>query len=436
MDLTPQTQFGGLSIEAMQEAHARVTSGNSAYFKPKPGNSYQVRVLPGAPNQPSIVTVYQHYWERFLGSKKPLSFNCPMKAGTGECPACKTADLLRMSNNPTDVANAKEYDPKSRCFCVVIDRNALSIGPQVWAFPRTVMDDLYSLRTDPLKYGKDFTHPYDGDDLYLKVTKARFTEYEVTIAYNSQKRIAQTDEQIIAWLNAAPNLQVLIQADPTPVILRKIFIAQKEAEGFQPEQAAAMADQVLGAVMTHSAGPAQPAGGAGMLAAMGHNVAPQYGQQTPQQAFMPQQMAPQQPQYQQQAQPVPQYGQPQYAPQVAAQVAQQPQYVPQQQPAYVQPQTQQVAPQQYVAPQQPAQYVPPQQTMPQQAPQQYVPPQQVPQQYVPPQQVQQQPQQYVPPQQVQQVPQQQQQYQMPVGNPMNNIAQQVAQNPAGVQHNF
>jgi hypothetical protein len=405
MDLQPQIQFGGLSIDAITDAHSKVASGNAAYFKPKVGNSYIIRLLPGAPGQSALVTVFQHFFDKFMGGKKPLSFNCPRKAATGECPSCSRADALRGSDNPQDVAAARDYDPRPRCFGVIIDRGAPALGPQVWAFPKGVMDELHSLRTDVKKYGQDFTNPFNGDDLYLEVKAGRFTDYKIGIAHQGQKRLAQTDEQMLAWLNSAPKLDLLTKTEPTMVIVRQIFVATKEAEGFALDQANALADQTFGAATPRVA--LGPVGG-GMVPTVGVGVPNQYmAPQVQAQAFQ----APD-PQLQAQQYAASQYAAQQQQAQLAAQQQQQAQYLAQQQ-AYAQ-QQQQVQYQQQVAQQPAVQYQYPPQQQVQAVPQQYMPQPQVP----------------VQPAAVPGT------YQMPSGQPMNNLAQQIAQNPSAVQHNF
>lgn len=229
-------KFGGITKEAAENARKRVKSGSQQFYEWKDGLNV-LRFLPPPPGKDAAwVITSQHFLKNWAGGGKVLSFNCPKQMMEGRCPACDRYEQLMASGNPVDRERAAEYRPRYRVFANVIDRNDEEAGVQVVGFGKMILDQITELVTSDDVYGQDFSHPLEGDDLVIKRGKEKgFTKYSVNIRNarvpGEHDRLAATDEQIIKWLEVAPDLQTYATVLSYEDLIHKAAEMTAEARG-------------------------------------------------------------------------------------------------------------------------------------------------------------------------------------------------------------
>lgn len=234
---TPQgnsglVKFGGITAASAAKSRKAVKSGRANFFKFKMGTNL-VRFLPPpeGEDKPWVIT-HQHYLRNWAGGKKALIFNCPLKAGEGACPACQKADELMGTGNAADKTKAEDLRPRPRVFANIIDRKDEEAGVQIAAFGSMILDQMCEYIEDPELYGADFTHPFSGDDLAIKRSeKGGRTEYKVNIRTGDNERLAETEDQMIKWLETAPNLNPYTEILTYEQIVAAGQALQEEAQG-------------------------------------------------------------------------------------------------------------------------------------------------------------------------------------------------------------
>lgn len=226
-------KFGGMTRDAAVRSRKEVKAGSANFFKFKDGSTSVVRFLPppvGA--QVPWVICHQHFLKNWAGGKRPLVFNCPLKAGESACPACEREEQLRGSGNPADIAKANDMAPRARVYANIIDRKDEETGVQIVAFGSMILEQLVEFIEDEEVYGRDYTHPFEGDDITVKrTTDNDRTTYKVNIRGGDHPRLAVTDEQMIKWIETAPNLNRYTEVLPYEVIQNAAHALRVEAQG-------------------------------------------------------------------------------------------------------------------------------------------------------------------------------------------------------------
>ena len=174
-------KYNEWSVEDASKQLAQATKGtnNSEIMRLKVGRNV-VRFLPMAPGMPSpFLVVWQHFVKT---DDKPIVFPCPWRMEQSRCPICDEGNRLSRTGNPADKDAARNLWPSMRVFANAIDRSDMEAGPKVVAMPRTVYEELISIRTDA-DAGGDFTHPENGFDIIIERTGTGLsTRYRVSTA--------------------------------------------------------------------------------------------------------------------------------------------------------------------------------------------------------------------------------------------------------------
>jgi hypothetical protein len=179
----------------------------SEFLKIKEGTT-QLRVLPkrlGTSARSPLVKVYQHYLD-LPGLTSTVSFNCPRMMARRPCGACKKADELRATGNPADFDMAGEIRASKRVYANVINRANPGRGPIIWAFGKTIHEELMALAHND-EWG-DFSDPTDaGYDIIItrKGTGKRDTRYKVNGARDCTP-LSDDAAQVTAWLDMLHDL--------------------------------------------------------------------------------------------------------------------------------------------------------------------------------------------------------------------------------------
>lgn len=195
----------------------------SEFLKLKEGSS-QLRILPkriGTSTRSPLVKVYQHYLD-VPGLKNALSFNCPRMMARRPCPACKKADELRATGNPADFDAAGEIRASKRVYANVIDRANPERGPVIFAFGKTIHEELMALAHNP-EWG-DFSDPTNaGYDIIItrKGTGKRDTRYKVTGARDCSP-LSSDAAQMSEWLEMMNDLDRFMRVPSDEDLMRML----------------------------------------------------------------------------------------------------------------------------------------------------------------------------------------------------------------------
>jgi hypothetical protein len=169
------SNFGSYSKEAAAKAKAAESSAD--WLKLKSGTNIIRLLPPWGDNLEPWVTTYQHFIKD-PGGGKPTVFNCPKRAGVGDCPSCAMGERLNGIDEASKKA-AAPYWPSQRNFAFAIDRSNPAAGIQVFGFGATIKK---RLRFFAQEKGKDFTNFENGYDIeIIKTGEMLSTEYNVDL---------------------------------------------------------------------------------------------------------------------------------------------------------------------------------------------------------------------------------------------------------------
>jgi len=174
-------QYGSYSIEAANaEAKELERASGSGFLRLGEGEHYLRFLPPPVGAESPFVTAHQHFI-RMPGEEKPISFNCPRMMARGQCPACAKAEQLRSTGDSEDYKLAGQFFAKLRIYANVIDREAEELGPQIFAYGKTIQTPLTAIRGNK-REGGDFTDPTSSgfDIVITRAGTGQFdTEYSV-----------------------------------------------------------------------------------------------------------------------------------------------------------------------------------------------------------------------------------------------------------------
>lgn len=179
-------QYNEWTMEAATQELSQVTRGSNTkeIMKLAVGRNV-VRFLPMTSDMQSP---FQVIWQHFIQTDdKPIVFPCPWRMDQQRCPICDEGNRLSRTNNPTDRDAARKLWPSMRVFANVVPKDSMEGGPKILAMPRTVYEELISIRTDS-DAGGDFTNPEKGFDIIIERTGVGLsTRYRVSTARTDSK---------------------------------------------------------------------------------------------------------------------------------------------------------------------------------------------------------------------------------------------------------
>lgn len=194
----------GMDLDVLDEMDKEVKSATSTEFwKPEVGENV-VRFLPKLKGQKSHVKiVYEHFVDDVPGRDGIFRFVCPRNQTKGRqpCPLCDQADTFKKSRNPADHDRAKELYPQMRIYANIIDRSQPELGPRVFAFGKTIWEQLKKIATSKHQ-GGDYTSPGEnGFDVVIDRTGTgkNDTRYTVLPA-REDSPLSKDKEQLEQWI--------------------------------------------------------------------------------------------------------------------------------------------------------------------------------------------------------------------------------------------
>jgi hypothetical protein len=202
-------------LTAIRDRLSKANQGGGSYWKPKPGDNH-IRILePVGDMGLEWINVGQH----FLSQGEVHV--CPKFTLEQRCPICELVSELYAQGDDASKQTARKIQMSKSFWMNIIDRNNEMAGVQIFRAPKTVLDYIAALVTDP-SYN-DFEQEHfvfdaeSGRDVNVKRvgTTMTDTKYSVVPAAKDtplSKDAAQMDQ----WLEQAMDLNpVLLTEDPT-----------------------------------------------------------------------------------------------------------------------------------------------------------------------------------------------------------------------------
>jgi len=153
----------GNSNSASNQRSGKRWSDN--FFKPKPGNKYEVRIVKYKHNEDTLPFTELYF---YFGIGKPRMISL---VNFDEAdPIMEFAAELRKTNDESNKKLAKQLNPKLRVFAPVIVRGEEDAGVRFWEFGPQVYTELLQYMDDE-DYG-DLTDVKEGFDIKLEVISA------------------------------------------------------------------------------------------------------------------------------------------------------------------------------------------------------------------------------------------------------------------------
>jgi len=230
--------------------NAEFARGRGQFFKFEVGPN-DVRFLPPPRGRKSpFVIVHEHRVQiPGGGPDDTLQYACPRIHGDKTCDECDKAEELIKSGNPIDYEVGREMQPRPSALTSLIDRNEEAAGPQIARIGKKLFRQLRIMRENA-KIAGNFTDPLRGYDLVItrKGTGKNDTEY--TAAINQERGAspmaghwddaagawAPSEEQMIRWFQARPDLDRFLRAMSPEQISQAIAEKQKYIGGASRRQ--------------------------------------------------------------------------------------------------------------------------------------------------------------------------------------------------------
>lgn len=193
----------GLDADALDETDREVQSAYANEFAKLEQGENVFRFLPAKERgQNPLRIIHEHYLDiEVAGKKKTVKFVCSrmMSKGKERCPACDMADKL-MKGNSVDKQAARDFKPGMRIYANVIDRNREEEGPRVFAFGKSIFDQLKKIRQSK-RAGGDFVLPTEkGFDIIIeREGEGLSTKYKV-FADRDRAVLSDDEDLAVEWI--------------------------------------------------------------------------------------------------------------------------------------------------------------------------------------------------------------------------------------------
>lgn len=197
-----------LDIEALRKKHEEFKGQeqrSSAFWKPKPGQQI-LRIVPwkDRPENP-FIELYFHY----LGGKSQLS---PISNGNRD-PINEFAEKLRSEGSRESYQQSRDFMAKLRTYVPVVVRGEEKSGVRLWAFGKTVYEEILSYIADPdygditcIEAGRDLTVDYTPKDK----SDTKFPKTKVRPKPNTSP-LSPDGDLIKHWLETQPDVDKLFK---------------------------------------------------------------------------------------------------------------------------------------------------------------------------------------------------------------------------------
>jgi len=183
-----------------------VSSKRNITWRPEEGQEYQIRLLafPDNDGQPFKEVLFYYNIGNNMGLVAPHQFGKPD-------PVQELINKLKTDGSKESYELAKKLYPKMRCYAPVIVRGEEDKGVRIWAFGKTLYQNLLNIMLDE-DYG-DITDTQSGFDLKISCTKAPGKQFADTTIRprNKSTPLAESPAQIQKLIDSIPDTDSLFE---------------------------------------------------------------------------------------------------------------------------------------------------------------------------------------------------------------------------------
>ena len=188
------------AIRKKLNALSGASSRRNVMWRPPEGETVTVRILGFQDNDGNPFKERWFYYN--IGNNPGLL--TPHQFGKPD-PIQELIQKLKDEGTKESYEMAKKLYPKMRTYAAVVVRGEESEGVKLWAFGKTVYQNLLNIMLDP-DYG-DITDVHEGHDVKVTCTKQPGKMYAMTDVMPRPKATALgTSDQIAQWSDSIPEL--------------------------------------------------------------------------------------------------------------------------------------------------------------------------------------------------------------------------------------
>lgn len=209
-----------IDLEAIRKKVQQLQGGRRSsrvqFWKVGPRTeAYKVRALPWPAEVLKDGQPFVERWFYYIGDNPGIL--APFQFGK-EDPISDLRKKLYDSGDPSDREIAKKLRPKMRCYLPVLERGKEADGIKVWSFGKIVYQRLlnFFLKEDI----GDWMDPKTGFDIEVTISRQDgklFNDTAVDLA-RRESRLADTDDEIAALVEAVPNINDMYRERSTEEI--------------------------------------------------------------------------------------------------------------------------------------------------------------------------------------------------------------------------
>ena len=192
-----------IDFDAIRKKLGQLSGANSkrrVMWRPQEGETTTIRLIAFTDNDGNPFKERWFYYN--IGNNPGLL--APYQFGKPD-PINELIQKLKDEGSKESYELAKKLYPKMRCYAAVIVRGEEDQGVRLWAFGKTVYQNLLNIMLDP-DYG-DITDPFEGHDIKVTASKQAGNKFTTTDVMPRPKETALgTKAQVKEWTNSVPDL--------------------------------------------------------------------------------------------------------------------------------------------------------------------------------------------------------------------------------------
>lgn len=200
-------KWGSIDPKAEEAASAAMNSGGRYKFvanarRPNQQVGQMIRIFPPLPGQKLALHKSAVHYLQLPGSNKKTAINCAKIMAQQFCRVCELVRKWASSGNAVDAERAKEMEPALSRVGVLVDRDALELGPQKFALNGGSWTKFQSV-LNMVGNRTDYCDPEHGYDILVVRTGAGFdTVWEMR---EQPRGPLGTPTQVAEWIASMPS---------------------------------------------------------------------------------------------------------------------------------------------------------------------------------------------------------------------------------------
>jgi hypothetical protein len=199
-----------IDFDALRKKLGQLSGNNSkrrVFWRPEEGKEYAIRIISFPDNDGNPFKERYFYYN--IGNNPGLL--SPYQFGKPD-PIQELINKLRDEGSKESYELAKKLYPKMRSYAAVVVRGQESEGVKLWAFGKTVYQNLLNVMLDP-DYG-DITDIKEGHDVKVICTKAPGMKWATTdVRPRPKSTPLGSKDDVKQWVSSIPNIDDFFQLE-------------------------------------------------------------------------------------------------------------------------------------------------------------------------------------------------------------------------------